>query len=287
MSIKLEAVYHTYQPNSPYEFQALNNINLEIREGEFVGLIGHTGSGKSTLIQHFNGLLKPTSGKVSVDGVDISAKGVKLKEIRQKVGMVFQYPEHQLFEETVFADIAFGPKNLNLPQDKITKRVKKAMAMVELDYDRYKDSSPFVLSGGEKRRVAIAGVLAMNPKYLVLDEPTAGLDPRGRDEILEQVRYLHKSAGLTVILVSHSMDDVARLADRLVVINHGEIVYNDSTRTVFKEYRALQEIGLDIPTVGRLMLHLQEKGWPVRSDILTIDEAREEILRAVRGKDRA
>jgi len=283
MSLKLEGVCYTYQPNSPYETPALKNINLEIHEGEFVGLIGHTGSGKSTLVQHFNGLLKPTAGKVTVDGIDISAKGVKLKEIRQKVGLVFQYPEHQLFEETVFEDIAFGPKNLGLPQHQVVKRVKKAMAMVDLEYDRFKDMSPFILSGGEKRRAAIAGVLAMAPKYLILDEPTAGLDPRGRDEILEKIDHLHHKEGITVILVSHSMDDVARLAQRLVVINQGEIFYNDRSRTVFAAHKELQHMGLDIPTVTKLMIRLKEKGWPVRSDLLTIEEAKEEILKIVRG----
>ncbi|MFZ5754002.1 MAG: energy-coupling factor transporter ATPase [Bacillota bacterium] len=283
MSITLHEVYHTYQPNTPFEYHALRNISLEIKEGEFVGIIGHTGSGKSTLVQHFNGLLKATQGRVLIDGVDISGKEVKLKEIRQKVGLVFQYPEHQLFEETVAADIAFGPKNLGLSPDKIVKRVKKAMAMVKLDYERYKDSSPFVLSGGEKRRVAIAGVLAMEPKYLVLDEPTAGLDPKGRDEILAQIADLHREAGLTVVLVSHSMDDVARLASRLIVMHQGEVVYNNHPRQVFSENNRLKKIGLDIPTVTKLMIALKEKGWPVRTDILTIEEAKGEILKAVKG----
>lgn len=283
MSIKLKKVFFTYQPKTPYEFHALKNIDLQINEGEFVGLIGHTGSGKSTLIQHFNGLLKPTAGSVFVDDVDLAKKGLPLKEVRQTVGMVFQYPEHQLFEETVYLDIAFGPKNMKLPPDKIEKRVKKAMGMVNLDYLRYKDLSPFTLSGGEKRRVAIAGVLAMQPKYLVLDEPTAGLDPRGRDEILHQVEQLHRQEGITVVLVSHSMDDVAKLADRLIVINQGEIVYNDAPRKVFAEHQALRQIGLDIPTVGQLMVCLKEKGWPVRTDLLTIEEAKNEILRIVRG----
>lgn len=283
MPITLHEVYHTYQPNTPFEHHALKNISLEIKEGEFVGIIGHTGSGKSTLVQHFNGLLKATQGQVLVDGVDISSKEVRLKEIRQKVGLVFQYPEHQLFEETVAADIAFGPKNLGLAPDKIVKRIKKAMSMVKLDYERYKDSSPFVLSGGEKRRVAIAGVLAMEPKYLVLDEPTAGLDPKGRDEILAQIADLHRDAGLTVVLVSHSMDDVARLVSRLIVMHQGEVVYNNYPRQVFSENNRLQNIGLDIPTVTKLMISLKEKGWPVRTDILTIEEAKGEILKVVKG----
>ena len=283
MPIIMEGVYHTYQPKTPYEMHALKDVNLEIAEGEFIGLIGHTGSGKSTLIQHFNGLLKPSIGRIIVDGTDLSAKGTKLKEVRQKVGLVFQYPEHQLFEETVFADIAFGPKNLGLPEAKIAKRVRKAMEMVALDYETYKDASPFVLSGGEKRRVAIAGVLAMEPKYLVLDEPTAGLDPRGRDEILAQVVRLHKEEGLTVILVSHSMDDVARFASRLIVMHDSQIIYNAEPRQVFTQYETLQKVGLDIPTVTKLMIHLQEKGWDVRTDILTIEEAKKEILRHKKG----
>lgn len=283
MPIIMEGVYHTYQAKTPYETHALKDINLEINEGEFVGLIGHTGSGKSTLIQHLNGLLKPSLGRVVVDEIDISVKGTKLKEVRQKVGLVFQYPEHQLFEETVFADIAFGPKNLGLPEAKIAKRVRKAMQMVALDYDAYQEASPFVLSGGEKRRVAIAGVLAMEPKYLILDEPTAGLDPRGRDEILAQVVRLHREEGLTVILVSHSMDDVARFASRLIVMQDSQMIYNAEPRQVFTQYEAMQKVGLDIPTVTKLMIHLQEKGWAVRTDILTIEEAKAEILRVKRG----
>lgn len=283
MSIIMEGVYHTYQPKTPYETHALKDINLEIRQGEFVGLIGHTGSGKSTLIQHFNGLLKPSAGRIVVDGADLSEKGTKLKEVRQKVGLVFQYPEHQLFEETVFADIAFGPKNLGLPESKIAKRVRKAMDMVSLDYETYHKASPFVLSGGEKRRVAIAGVLAMEPKYLVLDEPTAGLDPRGRDEILAQVVRLHKEEGLTVILVSHSMDDVARFASRLIVMHDAQLIYNAEPRQLFTQYANMQKVGLDIPTVTKLMIHLREKGWDVRTDILTIEEAKAEILRIKKG----
>lgn len=283
MPIILEEVFHTYQANSPYEMNALQKISLVIKEGDFVGLIGHTGSGKSTLVQHLNGLLKPTKGRVIVDDCEISLKGAKLKEIRQKVGLVFQYPEHQLFEETVYEDIAFGPKNLMLPSLEIDQRVKKALEMVHLDYEKYHIASPFVLSGGEKRRVAIAGVLAMQPKYLILDEPTAGLDPRGRDEILEQIVELHQQ-GMTVILVSHSMDDVARFTERLVVMHKSKIVFDDETRKVFSQYERLQEMGLDIPTVTKLMLRLKSKGWPVRLDILTVEEAREEILRAVRGE---
>lgn len=279
----MQGVYYTYQPNSHYETHALKDIRLEIQEGEFIGLIGHTGSGKSTLVQHWNGLLKPTAGKIFIDELDITAPGVKLKEIRRKVGLVFQYPEHQLFEETVFEDVAFGPQNLGLPAEKVAKRVKKALAMVHLDYEKYHASSPFVLSGGEKRRVAIAGVLAMEPKYLILDEPTAGLDPRGREEILDQIRELHTKEGLTVIMVSHSMDDVARFADRLLVMHQGEIVYNDKPRKIFMEYPALHKMGLDIPTVTKLMVRLRDKGWPVRQDALTLEEARLEIMKVLGG----
>lgn len=282
--IVLDGVFYTYQTHTPYEVPALKNINLKIDEGEFLGIIGHTGSGKSTLIQHFNALLKPTQGRVIVDEVDITQKGVQLRNIRQKVGLVFQYPEHQLFEETVFADIAFGPKNIGLSEPEVKKRVKGAMKMVQLDYEAYRSLSPFLLSGGEKRRVAIAGVLAMKPKYLILDEPTAGLDPRGREEILTHIRTLHEKEGLTVVIVTHSMDDVARLAHRLVVLDRGEIAYNEEPRKVFSEHDRIQEMGLDIPTVNKLMIKLQKKGWPVRSNLLTIEEAQEEILKVIRGE---
>lgn len=284
MSIRLESVSFVYQPGSPYEMRALADIDLEINEGEFVGLIGHTGSGKSTLVQHLNGLIKPTEGLIYIDDKEITAKGVKLKSVRQKVGLVFQYPEHQLFEETVFEDVAFGPKNMGLSSDAVVGRVKKALSMVNLNFDKYQSMSPFVLSGGEKRRVAIAGVLAMEPKYLVLDEPTAGLDPRGRDEILDQIVSLHNREGMTVLLVSHSMDDVARLVNRLVVMHHGKIVYNDSPRKVFNKHSELQSIGLDIPTVAKLMLKLKEKGWPVCTEVLTVEEAKKEILKVKRGE---
>jgi energy-coupling factor transport system ATP-binding protein len=281
MPLILEGVNYTYQPNLPYQTNALCDINLEIKEGEFVGLIGHTGSGKSTLVQHLNGLLKPTTGRVLVDNEDISAKGVALKEIRKKVGLVFQYPEHQLFEDTVYKEIAFGPKNLGLSEEQIKQRVKFALAMVHLDFAKYQAASSFALSGGEKRRVAIAGVLAMEPKYLILDEPTAGLDPRGRNEILEQVKELH-DGGMTIILVSHSMDEVARLTQRLIVMHESKIVFDDETRRVFTHYESLQKMGLDVPTVTKLMLRLKKKGWPVRQDVFTVEEAKEEILKAAR-----
>jgi energy-coupling factor transport system ATP-binding protein len=282
MSIVIKNLYHTYQVDTPYETHALKNINLEINEGEFIGLIGHTGSGKSTLVQHLNGLLKPSKGEILVDGVNIGQKGIKLKEIRKKVGLVFQYPEHQLFEETVLKDVSFGPLNLELPEGEVQKRVKKALEMVNLNYDEVKDQSPFNLSGGQKRRVAIAGVLAMEPKYLILDEPTAGLDPRGRDEILKQIKYLHDKLKITIILVSHSMDDVARLADRLMVMHRGELELEGTPREVFQDPEKLRTIGLDVPTVSVLLQKLRAKGLPVRTDLLTMAEAKDEIVKVLK-----
>ncbi len=280
MSLVLKNLYHTYQPNTPNESHALKNINLTINDGDFIGIIGHTGSGKSTLIQHLNGLLKPSKGQVLVDGVDINqTKGVHLKEIRLRVGIVFQYPEHQLFEETVAKDIAFGPKNLGLNEKEIVKRVKEAMQIVQLDYNTLKNISPFELSGGQKRRVAIAGVLAMKPKYLILDEPTAGLDPKGREEILTQIQMLQKELKLTVVLVSHSMDDVARFADHMVVMKKGEIVLSGKPKEVFGHYEELEQLGVGVPTVTKLMRQLRMRGLDVLTDIITIEEAKNEILR--------
>lgn len=285
MPIVIKELFHTYQAGSPYETHALQNINLEIKEGEFIGLIGHTGSGKSTLVQHLNGLLKPSQGEVVVDGTSIGEKKVKLKDVRKKVGLVFQYPEHQLFEETVEKDVSFGPINLGLPEKEIKKRVKKALEMVSLNFEELKNKSPFNLSGGQKRRVAIAGVLAMEPKYLVLDEPTAGLDPQGRDEILSQIQYLHQQLKITIILVSHSMDDVARLADRLIVMHKGQIEMMGNPREVFQDSLRLKDIGLGVPTVTRLLYQLKAKGFDVRTDLLDIYEAKDEILRVL-GKGR-
>lgn len=278
MSIKIENLTHIYMPKTPFEKKALDEVNLSIEDGEFVALIGHTGSGKSTLIQHLNGLLEPSSGKIIVDGIDITEKGVKLADIRKKVGLVFQYPEYQLFEETIEKDIAFGPNNLGLTQDEVSKRVKKSMEMVGLDYETYKDISPFDLSGGQKRRVAIAGVIAMEPKVLILDEPTAGLDPKGRDDILEQIRILHQEYKMTIVLVSHSMEDVGKLAERIVVMNKGKIALMGKPSEVFREVEVLENIGLAVPQVTYLMRALREKGFNVSDEIFTVEQGYKEIL---------
>ena len=282
MSIKIENLVHVYMPKSPFEKVALNNVNIEINKGEFVALIGHTGSGKSTLIQHMNGLLKPTSGKIIVDGQDITKAGVKLTDIRKKVGLVFQYPEYQLFEETIEKDIEYGPRNLGLEQEEITRRVKKAMNMVGLDYETYRNKSPFDLSGGQKRRVAIAGVIAMEPQILILDEPTAGLDPKGRDDILEQIKILHDEYKMTIILVSHSMEDVGKLAERIIVMNNGEVALEGTPSEVFKEVETLERIGLAVPQVTYLMRALREKGFDVSDEIYTISQGKEELLRLLK-----
>lgn len=279
MSIKIENLSYTYMPKTPFEKTALTDINCEFNDGEFIVLIGHTGSGKSTLIQHLNGLLKPTTGKIIVDGVDISDKKTKLSDIRKKIGLVFQYPEYQLFEETIEKDIEFGPRNLGLSQEEITKRVKRAMEMVGLDYETYKDKSPFDLSGGQKRRVAIAGVVAMEPKVLILDEPIAGLDPKGRDDILNQIRKLHDDYKTTTIMISHSMEDVAKIADRVIVMNKGTIILDGGVSEVFKEVETLEEIGLGVPQVTYLLRELRKKGFSISEDIYTIEKAKEAILK--------
>lgn len=282
MSIKIENLKYIYMPKSPFEKVALNNVNLEINNGEFIALIGHTGCGKSTLIQHMNGLLKPSSGKIIIDDVDITGAGVKLSDIRKKVGLVFQYPEYQLFEETIEKDIEFGPRNLGLGQEEITKRVKKSMEMVGLDYEIYKDKSPFDLSGGEKRRVAIAGVVAMEPKILILDEPTAGLDPKGRDDILGQIKTLHTKYNMTIVLVSHSMEDVGKVAERIIVMSKGGVVLEGVPAKVFKEIDKLESIGLGVPQVTYLMRALKQKGFEVSEDIFTLDQGRLELLRVLK-----
>ncbi|MCI6692178.1 MAG: energy-coupling factor transporter ATPase [Clostridium sp.] len=282
MSIKIENLVHVYMPKSPFEKVALDNVNIEINDNEFVALIGHTGSGKSTLIQHMNGLLKPTSGRIIVDGEDITKEGFKLTDIRKKVGLVFQYPEYQLFEETIEKDIEYGPRNLGLEQEEITRRVKNAMKMVGLDYDIYRNKSPFDLSGGQKRRVAIAGVIAMEPKILILDEPTAGLDPKGRDDILERIKKLHTEYKMTIILVSHSMEDVGRLAQRIIVMNNGNVALEGTPAQVFKEIDTLENIGLAVPQVTYLMRALKEKGFNVSDEVYTINQGKEELLRILK-----
>lgn len=283
MSIKIENLTHIYMPKSPFEKIALDNINIEINDGEFLAIIGHTGSGKSTLIQHINGLLKPNSGKILIDDVEVSSSKDSLIHVRKKVGLVFQYPEYQLFEETVEKDIAFGPRNLKLDEEEIQRRVINSMEMVGLDYKTFRDYSPFDLSGGQKRRVAIAGVISMEPKILILDEPTAGLDPKGRDDIFNQIKTLHSNYGMTVIIVSHSMEDVASFAERIVVMNEGKIALEGKPSEVFKELELLESIGLAVPEVTYLMKKLREKGFKVSDEVYTIDQAKKEILRLLKN----
>ena len=285
--IKIENLNFVYQKGMPDERQVLHDINLEIADGDIVAIIGHTGSGKSSLIQHFNALLRPTSGKIFVNGVDITDKKANLKEIRKKVGMVFQYPEYQLFEETVFKDIAFGPKNMGLSKVEIEKSVYEAMDLVGLSRE-LADRSPFELSGGQKRRVAIAGVLAMRPEVLILDEPTAGLDPHGRDSLLTRIENLHKNTGMTVIFVSHSMEEVARLAKNVIVMNDGRVYAKGSVAEIFEKGEELKKIGLNIPQITQLALKLREKGVDIRADIYTVNFAKEVILEKIReGKKNA
>ncbi|PIX33985.1 MAG: energy-coupling factor transporter ATPase [Candidatus Infernicultor aquiphilus] len=283
MFIRLENVYFTYSLGMPFETEVLKNINLEINEGEFIGLIGHTGCGKTTLIQHFNGLLKPTSGKVFVEGIDINKKGVKLKLIRQKIGLVFQYPENQLFEETIYQEVAFGPRKLGLPEEKIEKRVQEALKIVDLDYNLYKERSPFSLSGGEMRRVALASILSIRPKMLVLDEPTANLDPQGRDNILSEIKKVHRDFGMTVVLISHNMEKIAEIVKRLLVMNRGEIIMDGSPQEIFEKHaNDLIKIGLGLPQVTECMYELKKRGKEVYTGVLTVDDAEKEILNRVK-----
>lgn len=276
-AIKTENLTYTYSIGTPFEKTAVDNVNLNIEEGAFVGIIGHTGSGKSTLIQHFNGLVKPTSGKIFIDNQDIWAKDTKIRDIRFKVGLVFQYPEYQIFEETVYKDIAFGPKNMGLPDDEIDRRIKETAELVGLHKENlYK--SPFELSGGQKRRVAIAGVMAMEPKVLILDEPTAGLDPKGRDKILGQIKEYHQQKKSTVLLVSHSMEDVAKFADKILVMNKAKVFCYDDTPEVFKHSEELTNIGLAVPQVTRVFNRLKQSGIDIRTDVYTTKFARKIIL---------
>ena len=261
MSIKLSNIYHTYSKGTPFERLALQDVSLEIAKGEIVAIIGHTGSGKSTLVQHLNGLLKPDKGTATIDAIDITAKGQQAKAARQQVGMVFQYPEHQIFAETVFEDIAFGPRNKGFNEEEVAKAVREAMAFVGLDYDTYAERSPFQLSGGQMRRVAIAGVVAMNPDYLVLDEPSAGLDPRSRNAVFREIMALHKSRGIAIVLVTHSMEEAVKYANRLLVINGGQVLFDGEPAAIFKEHGAeLVQVGVDVPQVFKLADLLRHKG---------------------------
>ena len=279
--IKTEHLTHLYSIGTPFEKAAINDVNIEISQGEFVGVIGHTGSGKSTLIQHFNGLLKPTSGKIYLDGKDIWADKSQIRSVRFQVGLVFQYPEYQLFEETVYKDIAFGPKNMGLSDDEVDLRVRESAALVGLKNDIL-NKSPFELSGGQKRRVAIAGVIAMEPKVLILDEPTAGLDPRGRDLILSEIQQYHQEKKNTILLVSHSMEDIAKYVERLIVMNHGEMVFDDTPKNVFSHYKELEGMGLAAPQITYIMHALSENGLNVDTTATTVEEARDTILEALK-----
>lgn len=277
MSIEVKNLTYVYNPGMPGETVALNNVSLEINDGEIIGIIGHTGSGKSTLLQHFNGLLKPTSGEVWVDGVCITDGKAKLTDIRRNVGLVFQYPEYQLFEETVAKDVAFGPRNLGLNEEEIDRRVRSSIEIVGLDYEAIRNSSPFELSGGQKRRVAIAGVIAMQPRMLILDEPTAGLDPQAHKEVLSMVRRIHEDMGIVITFVSHNMADVANMSDRVFVMNGGEIYLQGTPREVFSHGKELEEIGLDVPPAREIMNEINASIPEVESNALTIDEAAAEI----------
>lgn len=279
MSIALEHVNYVYSPGTAYEKHALKDVSFEIEQGQFVGIIGHTGSGKSTLIQHLNGLVKATSGKILYEGQNIYEEGYDMKKLRSQVGLVFQYPEYQLFEADVLSDVGFGPKNQGLSREECEKCAREALALVGFP-EKYYSQSPFELSGGQKRRVAIAGILAMHPRVLVLDEPTAGLDPKGRDEILNQIQHLHRETGMTVILVSHSMEDIANYVDRIIVMNRGEKMLDGTPKEVFSHYKELEKVGLAAPQVTYVMHDLKERGFPVSTDATTIPEAADEIMRS-------
>ncbi len=284
MSIKLENVNYLYSKGTSYEKHALKDVSLEIAQGEFIGVIGHTGSGKSTLIQHLNGLVKATSGVVYFNDESIYAENYSMKKLRQNIGLVFQYPEHQLFEVDVLSDVCFGPKNLGFTQEEAEKKAKHALELVGFPKEQY-NQSPFDLSGGQKRRVAIAGVLAMEPKVLILDEPTAGLDPKGRDEILDQVATLHKEGNMTIILVSHSMEDIAKYVDRLIVMNEGQVMYQGEPKEVFSHYKELEEVGLAAPQTIYVMDQLKEKGLSVDLSVTTVDEAVTEIMKCLERRN--
>ena len=282
MDINFKNVSFVYGEKTPFEKLALDNIDLTIKKGEFVGIIGHTGSGKSTLIQHFNGILKPTSGDVFIGDMNTKDKELAKSGLRYKIGLVFQYPEYQLFEETIEKDIAFGPKNMGLSEEEVTERVKEAMEIVGLDYEAKKDKSPFEISGGQKRRVAIAGILAMKPDILILDEPTAGLDPKGRDELFFQIKRLYEKNNITIVLISHSMEAVAKLVNRIIIMKNGHIHLDKSTKEAFSDVDDLKKVGLNVPQITELMDILRKKGHHFSKNILTVDEAFNEIKRELR-----
>ena len=282
--LQIEHLTHTYSAGTPFQRSAVDDMNLSMMDGEFLGIIGHTGSGKSTLIQHLNGLLKPTSGRILLQGRDIWADPKKIRDVRFQVGLVFQYPEYQLFEETVYKDIAFGPKNMGLDEADIDRRVRDAAAFVGLT-EAMVDKSPFELSGGQKRRVAIAGVIAMEPKVLVLDEPTAGLDPRGRDDILARIQDYHRAKNASVVLVSHSMEEIARNVDRIVVLSDSHVFMEGTPRQVFARADELEQVGLDIPQVTKVALALRRRGLPVDTAVYTVEALRDALLRKEGGAD--
>lgn len=284
MSIEIRNVTHIYMEKTPYEKMALDDVSLTIEEGSFTAIAGHTGSGKSTLMQHINGLLTPDKGMVHIDGIDINKKNKAAFTARRSVGLVFQYPEQQLFEETVAKDIAFGPKNFGLSEDEIKERVKDAMEFVELDYEEYKDKSPFELSGGQMRRVAIAGIIALKPKYLVLDEPTAGLDPQLKANLLNKIKKLHSKEKMTIIMVSHNMDDIAKLADKVVVMNHGKLMIYDKPDKVFANRQIIKDAGLLEPEVMQLLQKIKDKGLDVNVNVLNKNDALKEILTSLRKR---
>ena len=284
MSIQVKNLTHIYEKGMPNESIALENISFEVEDGAFLGVIGHTGSGKSTLLQHLNGLLKPTEGTIVIGGVDITSPDVSMVDIRKRIGLVFQYPEYQLFEETVAKDVAFGPKNLGLSQEEIDVRVKEAIELVGLDYEAIKDRSPFELSGGQKRRVAIAGVVAMKPEVLILDEPTAGLDPKAHKDVLKMVETVREKTGSIIILVSHNMADIARMSDKVLVIDSGHMVMLGTPKEVFSKRKELAEVGLDLPPITQLTENLRLKGMDIEDTILSVDEAAEQIAKYLKEK---
>ncbi|MFO7814678.1 MAG: energy-coupling factor transporter ATPase [Halanaerobiales bacterium] len=279
MLIELKNVTHIYDQEQ--KIKALDNIDLEIDEHEFIGIVGHTGSGKTTLVQMFNSLIKPTSGDIYVDGIKTTEKKADLKHVRQTVGLVFQYPEHQLFEETIYDDVAFGPRNLKLDKEEVDKRVKVALDLVGLEYENFKDRSPFNLSGGQQRRAAIAGVLAMRPRVLILDEPSAGLDPQGRENLKDLLRRLHRSYNITIILISHRMEEITQLSNRVIVMDHGKIVLNGTPKEVFSHKDKLEKLSLELPEITEILYRLKERGCDIRTDIFTVEEAVDEIIKVV------